>query len=572
MPPVVNPFPLNIVRKENSPFLLAWLQQFGRKWYADADDLNKIIDAVQYVYENMNNDAGPVPDGDSIMVYDVTTDSQETLNNALINIFSAVAYFDLHAVATNGATTSIPLNVADDDGNYTTTGPGSIAGNSNVHGAFLIEGAAVSFLSPVGRYFRYNQGAIILKSAYDGQPGGGGELHVRSDSVPTTVPGVLTIQAPAKIGSFVWATTDDIIDSVEDAIAQLINGAPSDANTLKELNDKILAINAIIGGTAADGDSLVNTVAELLAVFQTYPEGSDIAVLLSAKIASSDIVNNLTQVVAGKVLDGRQGKILKDLIDALSATVATNTANIAINTAAINANTASILLRNRMMIKVDQHIVAPGWNTNALNSVIGASYVLSGSLTARLYQDTNLFTRTARVGIVSTATAGNAVTGRQTVGYFSRNTGFYFTFKFGSSEGAALSSTRSFIGMTGPNNLSQNVEPDMQTNALGVARISSSSNWQILHNDSTGVATVHDTLFPANTENDELYEAIIRSVPAGVEFTLKRLSNATEYQYTAITDIPAANYALALFFMSTNNTNAALSGVDWAGHNLYLGN
>lgn len=104
-------------------------------------------------------------------------------------------------------------------------------------------------------------------------------------------------------------------------ITQLVDGATVGANTLKKLEDKILAINAIIGGTAPDGDSIVNTVSELLQVFETYPEGTDIASLLAAKINASDIINNLDQLVVGKVLDATQGKVLKELIDDLTLVV-----------------------------------------------------------------------------------------------------------------------------------------------------------------------------------------------------------------------------------------------------------
>lgn len=103
---------------------------------------------------------------------------------------------------------------------------------------------------------------------------------------------------------------------VELLIDQLINGAPVDANTLKELNDKIVALQAIIGGTAPDGNSIVDTVAELLAVFSSYPEGTDIATVLAGKVNVADVVNDLNQLVAGKVLDARQGKALADLITA----------------------------------------------------------------------------------------------------------------------------------------------------------------------------------------------------------------------------------------------------------------
>lgn len=111
-------------------------------------------------------------------------------------------------------------------------------------------------------------------------------------------------------------------EHVTNAVLQLLNGAPSDGNTLKELNDKILAINAIIGGTTADGDSLVNTVAELLAVFSTYPEGTDIATILAGKLNKTDVIESLTQIVAGKALDATQGKVLYDLIGALTSVVA----------------------------------------------------------------------------------------------------------------------------------------------------------------------------------------------------------------------------------------------------------
>jgi hypothetical protein len=102
---------------------------------------------------------------------------------------------------------------------------------------------------------------------------------------------------------------------------QLLGGAPADANTLKELNDKILAVQAIIGGSTADGDALVNTVSELLQVFATFPEGVDLVTLLAGKVNTIDAYNALDCIVAGKVADARQLKVLNDLIVALTTTV-----------------------------------------------------------------------------------------------------------------------------------------------------------------------------------------------------------------------------------------------------------
>lgn len=102
-------------------------------------------------------------------------------------------------------------------------------------------------------------------------------------------------------------------------ITQLLDGASIEYNTLKKLENQLLAVNSIIGGSAPDGDSIVNTVAELLAVFSTFPEGSDMVTLLTAKLNTSDVYNALDQLLAGKALDARQGKVLSDLCTFLRA-------------------------------------------------------------------------------------------------------------------------------------------------------------------------------------------------------------------------------------------------------------
>lgn len=57
------------------------------------------------------------------------------------------------------------------------------------------------------------------------------------------------------------------------------------------------------------------------------------ATLASAIIAQLDVANNLTTTTAGKVLDARQGKALKDLFDGLvSSTSVSDLSDIPINT------------------------------------------------------------------------------------------------------------------------------------------------------------------------------------------------------------------------------------------------
>jgi hypothetical protein len=108
--------------------------------------------------------------------------------------------------------------------------------------------------------------------------------------------------------------------AVSAAITQLIDGASDD--TLKKLQDKITALQAIVGSSSTDGDSVVNTVTELLAVFSAFPEGVDIVTVLASKVNVTDVYNALDAVVSGKVLDARQGKVLNDAIAVLSASLA----------------------------------------------------------------------------------------------------------------------------------------------------------------------------------------------------------------------------------------------------------
>lgn len=56
-----NPFPLDFVRKENSPDLLAWFQQFGKQGYISAEDANQFYDAIIFLFQNLviGNSARP---------------------------------------------------------------------------------------------------------------------------------------------------------------------------------------------------------------------------------------------------------------------------------------------------------------------------------------------------------------------------------------------------------------------------------------------------------------------------------------------------------------------------------
>ena len=73
--------------------------------------------------------------------------------------------------------------------------------------------------------------------------------------------------------------------------------------------------------TTPDVDSVVNTVSEVLAVFQNVPEGANLIDLFNQKLNVSSVVNDLTSVLINVPLSAYQGKVLSDLISALTLTV-----------------------------------------------------------------------------------------------------------------------------------------------------------------------------------------------------------------------------------------------------------
>jgi hypothetical protein len=185
-------------------------------------------------------------------------------------------------------------------------------------------------------------------------------------------------------------------------ITQLIDGAPIDGNTLKELNDKIIAVQAIVGGTTPDGDALVNTVNELLQVFATFPEGVDLVTLLAGKVNTADVYNALDCIVAGKVADARQLKVLSDLIVALQS-AKEDTANKSQDVEVDKLSTtkfASVKALYDWAVAKFQAVLVSGTNIKTINgtSVLGSGdiTVSSGGSTASsdkaiLFTNSNIF-------------------------------------------------------------------------------------------------------------------------------------------------------------------------------------
>ena len=136
----------------------------------------------------------------------------------------------------------------------------------------------------------------------------------------------------------------------------------------------------------------------------------------------------------------------------------------------------------------------------------GAGIVTSGITGAA--QGGGKFKSQNRFNYVTSTVAGSLAFFRTTFQLISLNTGFVCEWLFGTADAATVAGARSFVGLTNSFATPNNVEPTTLVNCVGLARLSTSNNWHIIHNDASGVATSIDlgSGYPSNTlEIDLIY-------------------------------------------------------------------
>lgn len=146
-------------------------------------------------------------------------------------------------------------------------------------------------------------------------------------SATTTYAGLLSAADKAKINAIASDIATCLASAklyTDDKVARtnlvtVLGEASQSLNGLMSATDKtrLDTLFALLGDSA-DGDSVVNTINEVLAIFDQYPEGADLVGALAAKVAIADIVDNLTTQSAVLPLSAKQGYILKGLIDDLA--------------------------------------------------------------------------------------------------------------------------------------------------------------------------------------------------------------------------------------------------------------
>lgn len=113
---------------------------------------------------------------------------------------------------------------------------------------------------------------------------------------------------PSKNGTIVLDS-----DITKSALETTLGAASSSSNGYMSSSDKahLDALYALLG-SESDADSVVDTINEVLSVFNQYPEGVELATVLAGKVGYSDIVDVLNSTATNKALSANQGKELGD--------------------------------------------------------------------------------------------------------------------------------------------------------------------------------------------------------------------------------------------------------------------
>lgn len=402
------------------------------------------------------------------------------------------------------------------------------------------------------------------------------------------------------------------INIVDATITALKNGS---AETIASLDSKIGAITAIVGNSTPDGDAFVDTVAELLAVFSTYTEGVDLITLLAGKVNTTDILNVLTTVAGttGKALDARQGKVLKDMIDAQGISLA-NKADLVAGKVPLTQipiiplsnmepynltehfgegiesyDTGEVddqeppqpiyrlrvsdtylqqkLFENIVLRKSSSWTGRHGETTLGVNNMQGATgYQITS--TARIYTVGSFYGEVPKAGFVSQFTTAETSMGYRTSKTFvSFKQGFKMRMMMCVSDAAAVSTAKMFNG------LSENytgfgfgagINPSGITGdaMLGYGNDGGDTNLSIIHGPAGGIIkTSLGANFPAQMQDFVYLE--IDVLPNGTSATYRafRISRTTGAQVGAeasgtLAAVPALTAEMALQFIRANGATA----------------
>ena len=221
---------------------------------------------------------------------------------------------------------------------------------------------------------------------------------------------------------------------------------------------------------------------------------------------------------------------------------------------------------------------------SASPTAIGQTVTATGTATARSLTTTNYFTSLPRVGYAGSGSVTGSIGGFRTNqqwwrgGGIANAGGFFYTCTFAITNAAAQASGRSFVGLYSSTAAASNVEATTLTNAIGVARSTTSNNWMFYGANGTANSTMIDlgSNFPAGTVSSDFYRLILFAPPGGTTvgwkfIRLNAIDAATGQPYTTsgtVTNsalMPTTTAFLAAYGWSSTGALSGTAGFDLIG-------